>query len=126
MADGISKPVRLDVRDFSPLQVARLAYAPALPAALVPGAATALAAAEPTVARAASEMAALRSWFPRTLGQPLVNVVSDAGAKRVKSAPLRVGVVFAGRQAPGGHCVVSGLFDFLAGAAPIAGHAARA
>jgi hypothetical protein len=43
---------------------------------------------------------------------------STSSSKPVPSSPIRVGVVFAGRPAPGGHCVVTGLFDFLADRAP--------
>ena len=47
-----------------------------------------------------------------TLNAPVVHISSDSG-NPVPTAPLRVGVVFCGRQCPGGHNVVSGLFDSL-------------
>jgi hypothetical protein len=47
--------------------------------------------------------------FPRTYGQPLLEF--EERAEAAGRAPGTVGVVFCGRQAPGGHNIVSGLFD---------------
>jgi hypothetical protein len=59
-------------------------------------------ASEPTTGRSSSDAAALRSWFPNTAGLPIVAVVPGAaraaGAVPLTGAPLRVGVVFAGRR----------------------------
>ncbi|CAA7022868.1 unnamed protein product [Microthlaspi erraticum] len=50
--------------------------------------------------------------FPGLYGQPSVSVVPDESAS--SSAPkLKIGVVLSGGQAPGGHNVISGLFDYL-------------
>jgi diphosphate-dependent phosphofructokinase len=50
--------------------------------------------------------------FPRTFGQRLVSFL--ANDKPVEERPpIRVGVVFSGRQSPGGHNVVWGLLDAL-------------
>ncbi|CAL9214631.1 unnamed protein product [Arabidopsis halleri] len=50
--------------------------------------------------------------FPGLYGQPSVAVVPDQSAP--SSAPkLKIGVVLSGGQAPGGHNVISGLFDYL-------------
>uniref|UniRef100_A0A1J3F494 Pyrophosphate--fructose 6-phosphate 1-phosphotransferase subunit beta n=1 Tax=Noccaea caerulescens TaxID=107243 RepID=A0A1J3F494_NOCCA len=50
--------------------------------------------------------------FPGLYGQPSVSVVPDQSAS--SSAPkLKIGVVLSGGQAPGGHNVISGLFDYL-------------
>ncbi|KAK8450976.1 hypothetical protein SEVIR_6G130600v4 [Setaria viridis] len=53
--------------------------------------------------------------FPNTFGQPLVSFVAPAGAAAAaeERPPIRVGVVFSGRQSPGGHNVVWGLHDAL-------------
>lgn len=52
----------------------------------------------------------LQKLFPKTYNQaPLKGQEGVKGA----SKPLRVGVVFSGGQAPGGHNVVTGLFDAL-------------
>jgi pyrophosphate--fructose-6-phosphate 1-phosphotransferase len=53
---------------------------------------------------------ALRSLFPKTCGRPLL---MGAAGEAHPTTPLRVGVVFSGGQAAGGHNVISGLFDAL-------------
>jgi len=53
----------------------------------------------------------LRMLFPHTISAPLVHFAAAAEAKPSKL--LRVGVVLSGGQAPGGHNVISGLFDAL-------------
>lgn len=64
---------------------------------------------DPTCAQAVAQA------FPHTFGQPLVSFVAPAaGAGAVEERhPIRVGVVFSGRQSPGGHNVVWGLHDAL-------------
>jgi pyrophosphate--fructose-6-phosphate 1-phosphotransferase len=52
----------------------------------------------------------LEKQFPKTYGQPILN--GKRGAKR-SSQSKRVGVVFSGGQAAGGHNVITGLFDAL-------------
>ncbi len=54
----------------------------------------------------------LSELFPNTIGQPVVNVVSE-GKKDHKA--LKVGVVLSGGQAPGGHNVICGIYDALRG-----------
>nr|CAB3480754.1 unnamed protein product [Digitaria exilis]CAB3504653.1 unnamed protein product [Digitaria exilis] len=54
--------------------------------------------------------------FPNTYGQPLVSFVGPADAEAAaveERAPIRMGVVFSGRQSPGGHNVVWGLHDAI-------------
>ncbi|GJN16551.1 hypothetical protein PR202_gb03570 [Eleusine coracana subsp. coracana] len=51
--------------------------------------------------------------FPNTFGQPLVSFLADAGKPVDERPPIRVGVVFSGRQSPGGHNVVWGLHDAI-------------
>lgn len=58
------------------------------------------------VAQAAPEIAKL---FPHTHNQPLLKTEKRA----LPSAPLRIGAVFSGGQAAGGHNVIAGLFDAL-------------
>jgi len=53
----------------------------------------------------------LRMLFPHTYGSPMVHFT--AGKDPKPSKILRVGVVLSGGQAPGGHNVISGLFDAL-------------
>lgn len=52
----------------------------------------------------------IKTLLPLTSGQPLLK--GNKGEKR-SSKPLQVGVVFSGGQAPGGHNVVTGLYDAL-------------
>ncbi|CAG7868751.1 unnamed protein product [Brassica rapa] len=50
--------------------------------------------------------------FPGLYGQPSVSVVPDQSAD-LSGQKLKIGVVLSGGQAPGGHNVISGLFDYL-------------
>ncbi|XP_052168609.1 pyrophosphate--fructose 6-phosphate 1-phosphotransferase subunit alpha-like isoform X1 [Oryza glaberrima] len=54
--------------------------------------------------------------FPNTFGQPLVHFLKpnkmDAQAN-YEHPPIRVGVVFSGRQSPGGHNVIWGVYDAM-------------
>ncbi|EOA40028.1 hypothetical protein CARUB_v10008719mg [Capsella rubella] len=50
--------------------------------------------------------------FPGLYGQPSVAVVPDQSAPS-SAQKLKIGVVLSGGQAPGGHNVISGLFDYL-------------
>ncbi len=52
----------------------------------------------------------ISSRFPHTAASPVLTFQKQAQARPV---PLLVGVVFSGGQAPGGHNVVTGLFDAL-------------
>ncbi|CAN6246177.1 unnamed protein product [Urochloa humidicola] len=49
--------------------------------------------------------------FPNLFGQPSASLVPSTDA--VEGKPLKVGVVLSGGQAPGGHNVICGIFDFL-------------
>lgn len=95
-------------REISALQKARAAYQPKLPKALRVGnikielgAPTA-----PTV-----DKEEIKKLFPNTYGQPVVTMTEGDG--NLNSAPMNVGVVLSGGQAPGGHNVIAGLFDAL-------------
>uniref|UniRef100_A0A0D9XC75 Phosphofructokinase domain-containing protein n=1 Tax=Leersia perrieri TaxID=77586 RepID=A0A0D9XC75_9ORYZ len=54
--------------------------------------------------------------FPHTFGQPLVHFLKakkmDAQANN-EHPPIRIGVVFSGRQSPGGHNVIWGIYDAM-------------
>lgn len=52
----------------------------------------------------------IQSLLPQTASQPLIQFRAHAPKKR---SALRVGVVLSGGQAPGGHNVITGLFDAL-------------
>lgn len=89
----------------SALQIARAAYQPKLPKALkghvkaVAGEAT----------QSVADQEAIRKLFPNTYGMPLIKFETSDGA--ASSPVMNVGVILSGGQAPGGHNVISGLFD---------------
>lgn len=86
----------------SPLEEARLKYAPTLPEQLL--------FAKVVEGEQTESMGNVRSYFPKTYGQPLLRFRK---AERKQERPLRVGILFSGGQAAGGHNVVTGLFDAL-------------
>ncbi len=47
--------------------------------------------------------------FPNTYGLPLLSF--EVGNEPIDRAPINVGVILSGGQAPGGHNVISGIFD---------------
>jgi diphosphate-dependent phosphofructokinase len=53
----------------------------------------------------------LKAFFPKSYNQPFL--LFKKGTIKKESPPLKVGVVFSGGQAPGGHNVITGLFDSL-------------
>ena len=94
--------------DISTLQKSRAAYQPKLPKALRSGNIKIElgAPSEPE-----THQQEIKELFPNTYGQPIVKIF--AGEGDLKAAPLKVGVVLSGGQAPGGHNVIAGLFDAL-------------
>ncbi len=88
----------------SALQIARAAYQPKLPKALQGF--VKVQEGEPT--QSVADQEAIKQLFPNTYGMPLVKFV-EGEAKTY--APMNVGVILSGGQAPGGHNVISGLFD---------------
>ena len=90
----------------SPLQIARAAYQPKLPAALKGNVVLNEGAATQSVA----DQADIKKLFPNTYGMPTIQFV--AGEAKKYDA-VNVGVILSGGQAPGGHNVISGLFDGL-------------
>ena len=89
---------------ISNLQKARAAYQPKLPKALqgpvkaVEGAAT----------QSVGNQAEIKELFPNTYGMP---VITFQPGEPVALEPFNVGIILSGGQAPGGHNVISGLFD---------------
>ncbi len=88
----------------SALQIARAAYQPKLPKALQ-GAVT-IKEGEPT--QSVADQEEIRKLFPNTYGMPIVEFVP---AEKANTAKMNVGVILSGGQAPGGHNVITGLFD---------------
>jgi diphosphate-dependent phosphofructokinase len=90
----------------SPLQIARASYQPKLPASLKGN----VVLKEGVATESVADQADIKNLFPNTYGMPLVSF--EPGVE--KSYPVKnVGVILSGGQAPGGHNVISGLFDGL-------------
>ena len=88
----------------SALQKERAAYQPKLPKALQ-GAVTIK---EGAATQSVDNPEELKKLFPTTYGMPLVEFVP---AETETHKAMNVGVILSGGQAPGGHNVISGLFD---------------
>ena len=84
--------------------MARAVYQPKLPKALQ----GAVKVREEEATQAVADREEIKSLFPNTYGMPLIRFVE--GEKR-ESPTFNVGVILSGGQAPGGHNVISGLFD---------------
>ena len=94
--------------DKSALQMARAAYQPKLPKGLQ-GVVT-LKEGEPT--QSVGDQEDIKKLFPNTYGLPLVEFVPSSGtASDATKTSVNVGVILSGGQAPGGHNVISGIFD---------------
>lgn len=91
----------------SPLQIARAAYQPKLPNALKGH--VKLVEGEKT--QSVADQKDIENLFPNTYGMPVLKFV-ESSEKPVFSA-INAGVILSGGQAPGGHNVISGLFDGL-------------
>jgi pyrophosphate--fructose-6-phosphate 1-phosphotransferase len=51
--------------------------------------------------------------FPCLFGQPSASLVAGEPTDNLPGQSLKIGVVLSGGQAPGGHNVISGIFDYL-------------
>ncbi len=90
----------------SPLQIARGKYAPKLPKALQGNVKVVLG--EKT--QSVRDQEAIKELFPNTYGLPTLKFeVNNGQSEELK--PINVGVILSGGQAPGGHNVISGIFD---------------
>jgi len=70
---------------------------------------------EPT--NSVADQAALQALFPHTYGKPIVSFQSGTNPG-FNGKILRLGAILSGGQAPGGHNVLSGLFDGLKNSNP--------
>ena len=96
----------------SVLQQARAAYQPKLPTALW----GAVKAVEGAATESVADQEQIKKLFPNTYGLPELRFEKDTDVAKVKSSDkevINVGVILSGGQAPGGHNVISGLFDGL-------------
>jgi pyrophosphate--fructose-6-phosphate 1-phosphotransferase len=89
----------------SALQIARAAYQPKLPKALR----GALKAVEGEPTQSVADQEEVKKLFPNTYGMPYLKFEPTKG--EMANTAINVGVILSGGQAPGGHNVISGLFD---------------
>jgi pyrophosphate--fructose-6-phosphate 1-phosphotransferase len=101
--------------DFSPLQTARFAYSPKLPA-ILRGSIEKVIAVKGFAAEPLEDRDRLKATFPRTYGLPTVTL--SAGDNPGIRRAMRIGVILSGGPAPGGHNVIAGIFDGLRAANP--------
>ena len=90
----------------SALQIARASYQPKLPAGLK----GAVKVKEGAPTQSVDNQEEIKKLFPNTYGMPLVEFVEG---EEKNTARMNVGVILSGGQAPGGHNVITGLFDTL-------------
>ena len=88
----------------SALQIARAAYQPKLPKALQ--GAVKIKEGQPT--QSVGDQEAIKKLFPNTYGMPIVEFEPATSANNQK---MNVGIILSGGQAPGGHNVMTGLFE---------------
>ncbi|MEE1021946.1 MAG: diphosphate--fructose-6-phosphate 1-phosphotransferase [Muribaculaceae bacterium] len=90
----------------SAFQRVRAEYQPKLPASLQGPVKIKIGEATESVA----DQEAIKELFPNTYGLPVVEFERDENPSRLEE-PFNVGIILSGGQAPGGHNVVSGIFD---------------
>ena len=90
--------------NISALQKERAKYQPKLPKALK----GAVKIVEGAKTKSVADQKEIEALFPNTYGMPLLTF--EAGDATDQS-PVNVGVILSGGQAPGGHNVISGIFD---------------
>ena len=88
----------------SALQIARAAYQPKLPKALL----GAVKVKEGAATQSVDNQEEIKKLFPNTYGMPIVQFEP---AEKSNTTKMNVGIILSGGQAPGGHNVITGLFD---------------
>ena len=101
--------------DISPLQKARYEYQPKLPGMLRNGISE-ISVQEGAATQSVADQDQIKALFPNTYGKP--EVTFEKGQNTSASKKQVVGVILSGGQAPGGHNVISGLYDALKAANP--------
>ncbi len=89
----------------SALQIARAAYQPKVPKALK----NAVVAKKGADTQSVADQDAIKALFPNTYGMPIITF--EETNEKQSFAPINVGVILSGGQAPGGHNVIAGIFD---------------
>jgi len=92
------------IMEKSALQIARAAYQPKLPKALQ----GAVKIKEGKATQSVGDQEEIKKLFPNTYGMPIVEFEPATEANNKK---MNVGIILSGGQAPGGHNVITGLFD---------------
>ncbi|MEI3220633.1 MAG: diphosphate--fructose-6-phosphate 1-phosphotransferase [Dorea sp.] len=95
---------------ISPLQKARYEYTPKLPGMLRNGIAE-ISVKEGEATQSVADQEKIAELFPNTYGKPEITFIK--GQNTAADKKQVVGVILSGGQAPGGHNVVSGLYDAL-------------
>ncbi len=95
---------------LSPLQVARYQYAPKLPGMLRNGISE-ICVKNGNATESVADQEKIAALFPNTYGKN--EITFQKGENTSAAKKLTVGVILSGGQAPGGHNVVSGLYDAL-------------
>lgn len=91
--------------NISALQLERAKYQPKVPKSLT-GAVKLI---EGAATQSVADQEEIQKLFPNTYGMPLIRF--EEGEVKKDRPPLNVGVILSGGQAPGGHNVISGIFD---------------
>jgi len=91
--------------NISALQKERAKYQPKLPKSFQ-GAAKLV---EGEKTKSVANQKEIEELFPNTYGMPLI--AFEKGAEQKSNSPVNIGVILSGGQAPGGHNVISGIFD---------------
>ncbi len=95
---------------LSPLQMARYQYAPKLPGMLRNGISE-ISVKNGAPTQSVADQQKIAALFPNTYGKNEITFEKGQNTSEVKK--LAVGVILSGGQAPGGHNVISGLYDAL-------------
>jgi len=96
--------------NLSPLQIARYQYAPKLPGMLRNGISE-ISVRNGGATQSVADQEKIAALFPNTYGKP--EIIFEKGQNTSEAKKQVVGVILSGGQAPGGHNVVSGLYDAL-------------
>jgi len=91
--------------NISALQKERANYQPKLPKSLR----GAVKVVEGAKTKSVADQKDIEELFPNTYGMPLITF--EEGEEKNDRSPVNVGVILSGGQAPGGHNVISGIFD---------------
>ena len=96
--------------NLSPLQKARYEYTPKLPG-MLRGGISEICVKDGAATESVADQDKIRALFPNTYGKNEITFVKGSNTSEAKKQV--VGVILSGGQAPGGHNVISGLYDAL-------------